>query len=134
MSSSNAPQVDPPDQEERSGVYLGQNPSQDPQVRATARTVRNFSYPILLSVSAWVSIPILIGVIGGVFAGEVRDPVTKRAISSQTRGNDCHTWAIELVKAKQTTGKTPAEIDVWKEHCRGEEPDLLLLLEPPQAP
>lgn len=124
-------QTTPEPEEERSGTYLGREPSSDPLVRSTARTVKRIGYPILCAVILWLTIPILYGVVHGVWVGQVWDPQSKRPISIHESREDCHAWGSKLLAEHGTSAFTPEEAQKWSAACGALEPEWRALLESP---
>lgn len=104
--------------QERSGGYIGKEASSDPVVRATAKLVRRLGFAFLALVLAWTVGPIFVAVIGGLMAGEVRDPVSHRSVDQDTVADDCKVWGLDLL-AMADSGD---EIAQWRANCADAHP------------
>lgn len=114
-------QTAPEEEEERSGSYMEFEPSTDPVVRSTARTVRRIGFTITGVLILWMNIPILIGVIGGALANEARDPDSGRVIPANYPHNDCERWGLELLEASP---RDPEAVAAWSAGCASAQPEI----------
>ena len=118
----------PKPEEERSGLYVDHEQSKAPLVRQTARWVNRVGYPILVVIILWFTIPILYGVLHGVWIDKAWDPDSKRPLSVHAPGNDCARWGRELMVAKHS----PADaLQDWNARCASIEPEIARSLAPP---
>lgn len=104
----------------------------DAQISA-ARTKRRIGYAILGALTAYLSIPMLIGSIGGVARGEIYDPYTGEHLDAQA---SAARWCFdESSRLFQEAGKLESINRRWEEpakqwiaKCRDEHPELLQVM------
>jgi hypothetical protein len=66
-------------------------------------------------VCLWTTIPVFIGVIGGLMDGDVRDPISQRTVDQDSEADDCHVWGLDLMASGNDA--VPAQVEDWARHC-----------------
>lgn len=111
------------EEEERSGTYMDYEPSTDPLVKETARKVRRVGYIVAVILIIWLNAPIIIGVVSGAIAGEVKDPYSERDIDPKDRESDCEKWGFELLQAAPSAERD-TQRGTWTQRCSAQNPEI----------
>ncbi|MEL6178047.1 MAG: hypothetical protein AAFS10_03795 [Myxococcota bacterium] len=116
--------------QQRLGVYLDGEPSTNPKVIATARSVRRIGYPILVTLTLLVSVPVIVGVVRGVATNQIWDPHTKipvdRSIPNHYNQVSCRGQGLRLLANMRQPEQRPddATLARWSEQCARFEADI----------
>lgn len=100
----------------------------DAQIRA-ARVKRRTGYAFFGALTAYLTVPLLIGVISGVLSGEIWDPYTGEHRSDQeSAARWCFDEASQLMQEAGRLDKHSRTWDQlakqWTAKCRADQPDL----------
>ncbi len=96
------------------------------------RNKRRIGTLILLLVTAYLVVPMFIGVIQGVRSGEIWDPITGESVQSMRDADGCKSEAERLIRATATMTRLESSWEEkhreWTTRCRNDYPGIWDLL------